>query len=140
MRIARRQLRRLRSLAREIKEAEAELAALVRAHAPELLELPGCGTLSAAKLIAEVAGVERFASDAKLAMLAGAAPLDASSGRQQRHRLNRRGNRQLNLEIPEADLAARLRDWTPPTPRYTRGVMAKYARLVSSASQGAVTG
>src|SRR5438034_706789 len=53
VRIARRQLRRLRSLAREIKEAEAELAALVRAHAPELLELPGCGTLSAAKLIAE---------------------------------------------------------------------------------------
>jgi len=99
VRIARRQLRRLRSLAREIKEAEAELAALVRAHAPELLELPGCGTLSAAKLIAEVAGVERFASDAKLAMLAGAAPLDASSGRQQRHRLNRRGNRQLNLAL-----------------------------------------
>lgn len=69
------------------------------AHAPELLELPGCGTLSAARLIAEVAGAKRFASDAKLAMLAGAAPLDASSGRQQRHRLNRKGNRQLNLVL-----------------------------------------
>jgi transposase len=99
VRIARRQLRRLRSLAREIKEAEDELGALVRAQAPELLELPGCGTLSAAKLIAEVAGARRFSSDAKLAMLAGAAPLDASSGRQQRHRLNRRGNRQLNLAL-----------------------------------------
>ncbi len=72
---------------------------LVSAHAPQLLELPGCGTLSAAKLIAEVAGVERFSDEAKLAMLAGVAPLDASSGRQQRHRLNRKGNRQLNLAL-----------------------------------------
>jgi transposase len=99
VRICREQLRRLRSLAREIKGAEAELAALIHAQAPELLELPGCGTLCAAKLIAEVAGVERFADEAKLAMLAGVAPLDASSGRQQRHRLNRKGNRQLNLAL-----------------------------------------
>lgn len=49
-------------------------------------------------------------------------------------------NRQLNVDLPADDLAARLRDWQPPTPRYTRGVMAKYARLVSSASEGAVTG
>lgn len=61
--------------------------------------MPGCGPLTAAKLIAEVAGVDRFASDAKLAMLAGVAPLDASSGKQQRHRLNRKGNRQLNLAL-----------------------------------------
>lgn len=99
VRVCREQLRRLRSLAREIKAAEAELGALVSAHAPQLLELPGCGTLSAAKLIAEVAGVERFSDEAKLAMLAGVAPLDASSGRQQRHRLNRKGNRQLNLAL-----------------------------------------
>lgn len=46
VRIARRQLRRLRSLAREIKATEDELSALVRDHAPELLELPGCGTLA----------------------------------------------------------------------------------------------
>lgn len=49
-------------------------------------------------------------------------------------------NRQLNVDLPADELAARLRDWQPPTPRYTRGVMAKYARLVSSASEGAVTG
>ena len=73
--------------------------ALVRRAAPQLLALPGCGVLTAAKLVAEVAGVERFASDAKLALLAGAAPLDASSGKQQRHRLNRKGNRQLNLAL-----------------------------------------
>ena len=48
--------------------------------------------------------------------------------------------RRLDLEIPETDIAARLNDWTPPPARYTRGVMAKYARLVSSAAEGAVTG
>jgi transposase len=99
VRICREQLRRLRGLAREIAAAESELERLVRAQAPQLLKLPGCGPLSAAKLIAEVAGVERFADDARLAMLAGVAPLDASSGRQQRHRLNRKGNRQLNLAL-----------------------------------------
>jgi transposase len=63
------------------------------------LELPGCGVLTAAELLAEVAGIDRFESDAQLAMLAGVAPLDASSGRQRRHRLNKKGNRQLNLAL-----------------------------------------
>src|SRR5262249_46874410 len=49
-------------------------------------------------------------------------------------------NRQLSVELSDGEMAARLEDWQPPTPRYTRGVMAKYARSVSSASQGAVTG
>ncbi len=47
--------------------------------------------------------------------------------------------RQLNLEVDEATLAERRARWTPPKPNYTRGVMAKYAALVSSASEGAVT-
>jgi len=45
----------------------------------------------------------------------------------------------LTLDIPEAELAQRRAMWSPPTPRYTRGVMAKYAHLVSSSSLGAVT-
>jgi len=49
-------------------------------------------------------------------------------------------NRRLDLEVPDAEIAERLRTWTPPAPRYTTGVMAKYAKLVSSAAQGAVTG
>jgi dihydroxy-acid dehydratase len=49
-------------------------------------------------------------------------------------------NRRLDLEVPDAEVAERLRTWTPPAPRYTNGVMAKYAKLVSSAAQGAVTG
>ncbi len=49
-------------------------------------------------------------------------------------------NRRLDLELPEAAIKERLRDWSPPAPRYERGIFAKYARLVSSASEGAVTG
>lgn len=49
-------------------------------------------------------------------------------------------NRRLDVELPNAEIQARLEKWTPPQPRYTRGVMAKYAHSVSSASEGAVTG
>jgi dihydroxy-acid dehydratase len=47
--------------------------------------------------------------------------------------------RRLDVVISEEEMNARLRQWSPPSPRYTTGVMAKYAKLVSSASQGAVT-
>ncbi len=47
--------------------------------------------------------------------------------------------RELRVELSDDEIAARLRDWTPPPPRYTAGVFAKYAALVSSASEGAVT-
>ena len=55
--------------------------------------------LTAAKLIGEIAGVQRFTSDAKLARLAGSPPIPASSGRTTRHRLDRGGNRQLNCAL-----------------------------------------
>jgi dihydroxy-acid dehydratase len=48
-------------------------------------------------------------------------------------------NRHLDIEISDDEMRARLRDWLPPTPRYTWGVMAKYAALVGSASEGAIT-
>ena len=47
--------------------------------------------------------------------------------------------RELRVELSDDEIAARLRDWTPPPPRYSDGVFAKYAALVSSASEGAVT-
>jgi dihydroxy-acid dehydratase len=47
--------------------------------------------------------------------------------------------RELRVELSDDEIAARLRDWTPPPPNYTTGVLAKYASLVSSASEGAVT-
>jgi len=49
-------------------------------------------------------------------------------------------NRKLDVEIAESVLKQRLSEWTGPAPRYTTGVLAKYARLVSSAATGAVTG
>ena len=48
-------------------------------------------------------------------------------------------NRKLQLEVSEEEIQARLAAWQPPEPKFKRGVMAKYARLVSSAAQGAVT-
>ena len=48
-------------------------------------------------------------------------------------------NRRIDVELSDAELKARLKDWKPPTPHYTAGVMAKYAQLVSSASRGAIT-
>lgn len=62
-------------------------------------EFIGCGVIVAAQLLSQLAGTEPFASDAKLAAWAGTAPLDVSSGRQQRHRLNPTGNRQFNRAI-----------------------------------------
>jgi len=47
--------------------------------------------------------------------------------------------RELRVELSEYELAARLADWAPPAPRYTSGVFVKYAALVSSASEGAIT-
>jgi len=47
--------------------------------------------------------------------------------------------RRLDVDISEQELEARLSKWTPPLSRYKTGVMAKYAKLVSSASEGAVT-
>jgi transposase len=99
VRIARDLLGRCRALTREIVALDHELQARVQTIAPRLLELPGCGALSAAKLLGEIGPIERFGSDAQLARHAGVAPLEASSGKQRRHRLDRGGNRQLNCAL-----------------------------------------
>jgi transposase len=98
-RIARDLLARCRALTRSIAELDRDLDARTTAIAPRLLALPGCGTLSAAKLLCEIGPIERFRSDAQLARHAGVAPLDASSGKHMRHRLDRGGNRQLNCAL-----------------------------------------
>jgi dihydroxy-acid dehydratase len=48
-------------------------------------------------------------------------------------------SREVRVDLTPDEIAARLRDWTPPAPRYRDGVLAKYAALVSSASEGAIT-
>jgi transposase len=98
-RIARELVARCRALSAEISGLGREIAVLTEELAPELLALPGCGALSAASLVGETAGAERFASAARFAMHAGVAPLPISSGQSNRHRLNRRGNRQLNAAL-----------------------------------------
>jgi len=99
VRIARDELRQLRELSRTIDALEAEIAEFVAQVAPQLLAEPGFGPLTAGKLIGEIAGVERFASDAKLARAGGIAPIPVSSGKTNRHRLDRGGNRQINTAI-----------------------------------------
>jgi transposase len=116
VRIARDELRRIRELTRSIDALEHELAALVATLAPRLLTEPGCGPLTAAKLVGEIAGIGRFATDAKLARLAGTAPIPASSGRTIRHRLDRGGNRQLNCALHR--LAVNKGRYDPQTAAY----------------------
>lgn len=99
VRIARDELRRVRELTRAVKNLAAELEIMVRQAAPQLLAETGIGPITAAQLIGEIAGIDRFATDAKLARLAGCAPIPVSSGRKDRHRLDRGGNRQLNHAI-----------------------------------------
>lgn len=81
-----------------------------------LLALPGCGALTAAKILGETADVARFRSEACFAKHAGVAPIPASSGKTHRHRLTRGGNRQLNaalhrIAVTQARLAGAGRDY-----------------------------
>ncbi len=99
VRVARDVLALIGAANRRVGALDRELERLVGEHAAPLLAIPGCGPLTAAKLLAETDGVARLRSQAAFARLAGVAPLDVSSGRQQRHRLNRFGNRQLNLAL-----------------------------------------
>jgi len=99
VRIARDELRRLRELTDTIKKLARDITQLVEQIAPQLLAEPGFGPLIAAKLIGEIAGAQRFATDAKLARAAGAAPIPASSGNTRRQRLDRGGNRQINAAL-----------------------------------------
>jgi transposase len=89
--------RRHRSLDAEIAELDADILRLTRQAAPRLLAQPGIGPETAARLLI-VAGDNpgRLRSDAALAALCGASPVEASSGQTIRYRLNRGGDRQGN--------------------------------------------
>lgn len=83
-----------------IKEFDKRIGALARREVPELLALPGCGELSAAKLLGESAGVTRFAGEAAFARHGGLAPIPVWSGETAgRVRMTRSGNRQINCAI-----------------------------------------
>jgi transposase len=95
--LARDRLRRLDQLVAEADRLERRLVELVGDH--PLVGLKGSGAVVAAKLIGETGDVRRFRSADAFAMLAGVAPIPASSGQTQRLRLNRGGNRQLNRAL-----------------------------------------
>ena len=78
----------------------ARIGERVQTVAPALLALPGCGELTAAKIVAETAGVSRFRSEAAFGAHTGTAPIPVWSGNTAgRVRLNRSGNRQLNAAL-----------------------------------------
>jgi transposase len=97
--LAQREVTRIRELTREANQLERDIAQRVTELAPTLLEMPGCGTLSAAKLIGEAADITRFKSRDAYAMWAGVAPIPVWSANQERFRLNRGGNRQTNAAL-----------------------------------------
>ena len=96
------------SLKVETMALEAQLAQLVQQLAPTLLAEPGVGTITAAQILCAWSHVGRLRSEAAFAALAGVAPIPASSGQVQRHRLNRSGDRQLNRAL-HTIILARLR-------------------------------
>ena len=95
-----------------IKALEKEITELTTQLAPALLELPGCGALTAAKIIGETAGVDRFKSHDAYARFNGTAPLPVWSSNKARHRLSRTGNRQLNAALHR--IALTQARWHPP--------------------------
>ena len=89
----------LEGIDKKIKTITKELAALVEARDSTLMTLTGIGPSGAARLLVDAGDIHRFADRDKFASWNGTAPLDASSGEQQRHRLSRAGNRRINRAL-----------------------------------------
>ena len=94
-----RHIRHIRELNRQIDDLATQITAMVRASGTTLTNIYGVGALVAAEILAGVGDPTRYTTKAKFAMANGTAPLEASSGRVVRHRLNHGGNRQLNKAI-----------------------------------------
>jgi transposase len=88
------------ALTARIKAFDRRIGVLVRQQVPGLLALPGCGELSAAKLLGESAGISRFSTEAAFARHSGVAPIPVWSGNTAgRVRMTRSGNRQINCAL-----------------------------------------
>ena len=98
-RLARELVQRCRHLSADINALTVEITALITPLTPTLLAVVGCGPLTAAKIVAETAGVDRFRSANAYARHTGTAPLPVWSANHTRHRLSRTGNRQLNAAL-----------------------------------------
>jgi transposase len=89
----------LEGIDKKIKTTEKDLKELVLARGSTLMDLTGIGPAGAARLLADVGDIRRFADRDRFASWNGTAPLDASSGDQIRHRLSRAGNRRINRTL-----------------------------------------
>jgi len=98
-RIAAEELAELVAVDAKIKKATAELKSIVLARGSHLMDHHGVGPVVAARVLADVGDISRFADRNRFASWTGTAPLDASSGEQNRHRLSRAGNRRMNHMI-----------------------------------------
>ena len=98
-RIAVEELAELVAVEAKMKKATAELKAIVIARGSHLMDLPGVGPVVAARILADVGDIARFADRSRFASWTGTAPLDASSGERTRHRLSRTGDRRVNHMI-----------------------------------------
>ena len=109
--------RRIRFLEAEALDHEKAIRTIVRSWRPDLLDLTGVGPIVAATVLTAWSHPGRCRSDAAFAMLAGTAPIPASSGKTVRYRLNRSGDRQLNRALHTIALS-RMR-YHQPTRDYT---------------------
>ncbi|MCA1674192.1 MAG: IS110 family transposase [Actinobacteria bacterium] len=100
----------IRRLSEKIGALEKQMAAKVEESGTNLTQLRGIRFIVAAKILGEIGDPSRLRSKGSFAMLTGTAPLEASSGRTKRHRLNRGGNRQLNYALHTMALARRRGD------------------------------
>ncbi|MDQ1618655.1 MAG: hypothetical protein QOE19_1224, partial [Actinomycetota bacterium] len=94
----------LQRLDARLKELKKSIAGVLAEHPTTLLEVNGVGPINAAKILAETGDVRRFRSRHHFASYTGTAPIDVSSGDNNRHRLNRGGNRRLNHALHIAAL------------------------------------
>jgi transposase len=142
--IARDMITHVRELTRTITQLYHQLATLVAQVAPQLLAEKGLGVLIAAKLIGEIAGIDRFTSEAQLARISGCAPIPVSSGRTDRHRLDPGGNRQLNHAFHMLALTKILHDperWTtsPSSAATARATGKRFAASNATSSDASIT-
>jgi len=127
-RIAAEELADLVAVEAKMKKATAELKVLVGARGSRLMDLHGVGPVVAARTLADVGDIARFADRNRFASWTGTAPLEASSGEQNRHRLSRAGNRRMNHMIHIAAVS-QIRLDTPGRLYYRRKLAAGKTKL-----------
>jgi len=140
--VMRRIARRVERLSEEITDIDHDYeCVLVGDFGPHLIDECGVGAVCAALLVVSSGDPGRMASEASFAALAGTTPVGASSGKQQRHRLNRGGDRQLNWALHV--IALQRIHHHPQTAAYQRplatGKTAREARPASSARSPATS-